>query len=219
MNAVAATTVVRASGLVKSFRRGSETVRALRGADLTVAAGQIVGISGASGSGKSTLLAVLCGWERPDAGTVDVAGTSDPLTLPWTRLALLPQSLGLLDDLPARENVLLPARLAGREAECTEPADELMRRLAVDHLAERFTDQMSLGEQQRVAVARALLLRPELLLADEPTAHQDHRFADTVLGLLREFAGAGGACVLVSHHRQALERADSVLDMRDGTLA
>ncbi|MGI8678910.1 MAG: ABC transporter ATP-binding protein [Jatrophihabitans sp.] len=219
MIATAVSTVVRASDLVKTFRRGSETVRALRGTDLLVQAGQIIGISGASGSGKSTLLAVLCGWEIPDSGTVEFGdGTLPPLDVPWADLALLPQTLGLLDDLPALENVLLPARLTGCEDDYRERATTLMTRLGVDHLATRFSDQMSLGEQQRIAVARAALLQPRLMLADEPTAHQDHGWANVVLDLLREFTDEGGACVLVSHHRQALERADTILHMADGVL-
>lgn len=217
--ALVAAPVIGATGLTKSFRRGAETVRALRGADLIVTAGELVGISGASGSGKSTLLAVLCGWERPDAGALHVAGSADPVSLAWSRLALLPQTLGLLDDLPARENVLLPARLAGDEAGSRARADELMARVGVAHLAHRFVDQMSLGEQQRVALARTLLLRPALVLADEPTAHQDHGNAELVMDLLREHADAGGAGVVVSHHRHALDRTDRVLHMRDGVLA
>lgn len=212
------TPVVRAREVVKTFRRGRETVRALRGADLTVGAGQVVGVAGASGSGKSTLLAVLCGWEHPDSGSVEVAGSEAPLGLPWAALSVLPQTLGLLDDLPARENVLLPARLAGEQARYEARADELLRTVGADHLAHRYADQMSLGEQQRVAVARTLLLRPALVLADEPTAHQDAHNAGIVLDLLREHAAAGGACVLVSHHRQALESADTVLHMADGVL-
>lgn len=220
MTAVAAPAVVRAAGLTKTFRRGVEAVHALRGVDLTVAEGEILGIAGASGSGKSTLLAVLCGWETPDSGTVEFGPESTPTDgLSWSQLAIIPQTLGLLDELPARENVLLPARLAGNEVAYRERADELMARLGVDHLADRYSDQMSLGEQQRVTLARTLLLRPRLLLADEPTAHQDARWADVVLDLLRARADEGGAAVLVSHHRQALARADGVREMRDGLLA
>jgi ABC-type lipoprotein export system ATPase subunit len=220
MTAVAAPVVVRGQGLTKTFRRGAETVRALRGVDLTVPAGQIIGIAGASGSGKSTLLAVLCGWEVPDSGTIEFGdGSTASLDLPWSDLSLVPQTLGLLDDLPALENVLLPARLTKQEDQYRERALALMERLGVDHLVSRFSDQVSLGEQQRIAMARALLLRPRLMLADEPTAHQDHGWADVVLGLLRDHALEGGACVLVSHHRQALESADVLYRMTDGELA
>jgi putative ABC transport system ATP-binding protein len=192
-------------------------VHALRGVDLSVAPGEIVGISGASGSGKSTLLAVLCGWEQPDAGDLEHVG-GDAISLPWSELALVPQTLGLLEDLTVRENVLLPARLKKEVDAYVERGDELMSRLRIDHLADRFPVQVSQGEQQRTSIARALLLRPRLLLADEPTAHQDHGLADVVLDCLREHAAEGGSCVLVSHHRHALDRADRVLTMTDGVL-
>ncbi|HEU5005673.1 MAG TPA: ATP-binding cassette domain-containing protein [Jatrophihabitantaceae bacterium] len=209
--------VVEGSGLTKSFRRDAEIVHALRGVDLRVAPGEIVGISGASGSGKSTLLAVLCGWEQPDAGDLEHVG-GEAVSLPWSELALVPQTLGLLEDLTVRENVLLPARLIKAVDAYVDRAEELMSRLRIEQLAERFPAQISQGEQQRTSIARALLLRPRLLLADEPTAHQDHGLADVVLDCLREHAAAGGSCVLVSHHRNALDRADRVLAMADGVL-
>jgi ABC-type lipoprotein export system ATPase subunit len=216
--AVVAPAVLVGRGLTKSFSRDAEVVHALRGVDIEVPEGQITGIAGASGSGKSTLLAVMCGWEKPDSGTIEhVAGRVASLS--WSELSLLPQTLGLLDDLPALENVLLPARLIKKQDEYTDRAVELMTRLGVDHLIDRFSDQVSLGEQQRIALARALLLSPRLLLADEPTAHQDHGWADEALTLIREHAEAGGASVLVSHHQQALDRADRILFMTDGVLA
>ena len=212
---IAAPAVVTGRGLVKTYRRGSEVVHALRGVDIDVTEGEIVGISGASGSGKSTLLAVLCGWEEPDAGSV--GHVDGPVAdLPWAGLAMVPQTLGLLDDLPALENVLLPARLIRRAEEYRDRAIELLTRLGADHLALRFSDQVSLGEQQRIAIARALLLQPRLILADEPTAHQDRGGGEVVLDLLREHAAEGGASVLVSHHQQALERTDRLLRMGDG---
>jgi putative ABC transport system ATP-binding protein len=209
--------IVEGTALTKSFRRDAEIVRALRGVDLSVAPGEIVGISGASGSGKSTLLAVLCGWEQPDSGDLEHVGGA-AAKLPWSELALVPQTLGLLEDLTVRENVLLPARLIKEVDAYVERGEQLMARLRIDRLATRFPAQISQGEQQRTSIARALLLRPRLLLADEPTAHQDHELADVVLDCLREHAEAGGACVLVSHHRNALDRADRVLTMTDGML-
>lgn len=211
--------VVRGRSLHKSFRRDAEIVHALRGVDIDVAPGEILGISGASGSGKSTLLAVLCGWEVPEEGELAHRGGGRAVDLPWGELALVPQTLGLLEDLTISENVLLPARLIKQRDEYLQRADELMARLRIDHLADRFPEQVSLGERQRASIARALLLRPRLVLADEPTAHQDHGFADVVMACLREHADAGGSCVLVSHHRHALDHADRVLAMTDGQLA
>lgn len=209
--------VVRGRALTKSFRRDAEIITALRGVDISIDSGEIVGISGASGSGKSTLLAVLCGWEEPDAGELHHAG-GVAADLPWSELALVPQTLGLLEDLPIRENVLLPARLSRQTREYAERAEALMTRLGIDHLADRFPNQVSLGERQRTSIARALLLHPRLLLVDEPTAHQDHGWADVVLACLREHADDGGSCILVSHHARALDRADRRLAMSDGVL-
>ena len=206
------TPVVRAEAVHKSYRRQAETVRALQGVDLDVLAGQVLAIRGASGSGKTTLLALLCGWETPDSGRViHSAGTG------WDGLALIPQTLGLLEDLTIGENVMLPARLNHIDT-ADDHGDFLIRRLGITSFIDRHPDQTSLGEQQRTAVARALLLRPALVLADEPTAHQDHGWADVVLGVVREHAAAGTAVVLVSHHSQAWEAADVVLTMTDGQL-
>lgn len=217
MSALTTAAVIRGSALTKSFHRDAEVVQALRGVDITLAPHEILGISGASGSGKSTLLAVLCGWEAPDEGSVTHVGGA-VAELPWSELALVPQTLGLLEDLPVIENVLLPARLIKQTRAYVPRALDLMTRLGIDDLRDRFSDQISLGEQQRVAIARALLLRPRVLLADEPTAHQDHGWAEVVLGCLRERAEEGGACILVSHHRHALDHADRLQSMSDGRL-
>ena len=186
---VPANTVVDARGLEKSYLRGDERVHALREVALVLHPGELVALVGPSGSGKSTLLNVLCGWEKPDGGsmrwTVELAGTS-PDRLPWGRLAIIPQALGLLDDLTVAENILLPARLTGRLAELRPRADELMESLGIAHLAARYPKQTSLGEQQRCAASRALLLSPTLLLADEPTAHQDSGWTDAIFARFRE---------------------------------
>ncbi|MCW2495553.1 ATP-binding cassette domain-containing protein [Jatrophihabitans sp.] len=212
--------VVVASGVHKAFHRGAETVHALRGASLDVRAGEIVGLAGASGSGKSTLLAVLCGWEAPDEGTVAHADAAVPAAaLPWESLALVPQTLGLLEDLTVRENVELSARLRGRRHRPDrERSDGLLDRLGLTHLARRLPKTTSVGEQQRTAIARALYAEPTLLLADEPTAHQDHGWAQAVLDALRAQADAGGALLVVSHDPQTLDSCDRVLTMVDGTL-
>jgi ABC-type lipoprotein export system ATPase subunit len=215
--------VIDGSGLVKSFRRGAETVHALRGAGLTVRSGELIGISGASGSGKSTLLAVLCGWEQPESGTVTHLG-GPVAQLPWSELALVPQTLGLLEDLTVEENIRLGGRLAPRSERRTGNSDggrayELMDRLGLRHLRARFPKAVSVGEQQRTAMARGLYLRPRLLLADEPTAHQDRGWGQAVLDAMREHVDSGAAMVVVSHDPQTLDFCDRVLIMVDGTLS
>jgi putative ABC transport system ATP-binding protein len=209
------------TGLVKRYTRGAETVAALAGVDLAVAAGELVALVGPSGSGKSTLLALLCGWETPDEGTLAYRGAlagRRPDTFGWPELALVPQALGLVPDLSLADNVLLPARLRGTLADGTDPARRLLADLGVDHLADRYPHQASLGEQQRVAVARALLLRPAVLLADEPTAHQDRDHADRLLDAFTAAARDGAAVLVATHDEIAWARADRVLSMRDGSL-
>ena len=210
--------VARGRALVKSFQRGTETVHALRGADIEVRAGEMLGVSGASGSGKSTMLAVLCGWESPESGEVDHLD-GDAATLGWDALSLVPQTLGLLQDLTVRENIELPGRLARPKRNENGRADELMQLLGLTHLADRDTSAISVGEQQRTALARGLYLRPSLMLADEPTAHQDAGFGRRVLDVIRAHADAGGAFVIVSHDKLTLDACDRVLTMRDGSLA
>jgi putative ABC transport system ATP-binding protein len=211
----------RGTGLVKHYRRGSETVSALAGVDLDVSAGELVALVGPSGSGKSTLLALLCGWETADDGTLTYRGAladRRPEGLGWAELALVPQALGLVADLSLADNVLLPARLRGSLAAGRPRAQALLDDFGLAHLADRLPAQASLGEQQRVAVARALLLRPAVLLADEPTAHQDRGHADRLLDAVVDAARGGSAVLVATHDELAWARADRVLSMRDGRL-
>lgn len=209
------------TGLVKRFRRGAETVSALAGVDLQVDSGEFVALVGPSGSGKSTLLALLCGWETADEGELAYLGPladRRPDGFGWRDLALVPQALGLVADLSLADNVLLPARLSGTLAAEEARARSLLTAFGVDHLADRYPHQASLGEQQRVAVARALLLRPAVLLADEPTAHQDRGHADRLLDAVTDAAREGSAVLIATHDEIAWSRADRVLSMRDGRL-
>ena len=208
-------------GLGKRYRRGAESVTALADLNISVAAGEFVALVGPSGSGKSTLLALLCGWETADEGTLAYRGSlagRRPDTLGWPELALVPQALGLVPDLSLVDNVLLPARLRGSIAAETARAGQLLVDLGIDHLADRYPHQASLGEQQRVAVARALLLHPAVLLADEPTAHQDRSHADTLLNAMAVAARGGSAVLIATHDETAWSRAARVLTMRDGHL-
>ena len=211
----------RGVALRKTFTRGSEPVHALDGVDLGVTGGELVALVGPSGSGKSTLLALLCGWESADSGTLTYGGAladRPPSTLGWPELALVPQALGLVPDLSLADNVLLPARLRGGLAAAGQRAEQLLADFGIAHLADRYPHQASLGEQQRVAVARALLLRPAVLLADEPTAHQDRANADALLDALTGLAREGSAVLVATHDEIAWSHADRVLSMRDGRL-
>lgn len=212
-------TLLEGKALAKRYQRGAEEVHALRGVDVSLTPGQVVALFGPSGSGKSTLLAVLCGWEHVDGGELEVAGDLSALVaadLPWAELAIVPQALGLLDDLTVRENVALPIKLAKRRDDGRVEA--LLIRLGLDELANRRPRETSLGQQQRAAVARALVLEPRVLLVDEPSTHQDSGWARVVFETLREAAQAGAAVLLATHDPEGHAYCDRVLEMRDGVL-
>lgn len=206
------THLVRVEGVRRAFVGRAETVVALDDVSVSVAPGEVVGVAGPSGSGKTTMLDVMLGWERPDAGTVVV--DDDVVRRPgWTGIAVVPQELGLLPELTGRQNVDLALRLSG----CTDAdVGALLERLGLADLGERLPDDMSLGEQQRFAVARAVAPRPRLLLADEPTAHQDEAHADVVMAVLRGVGEAGGAVVVATHDERLLDRVDRIVWMLDG---
>jgi putative ABC transport system ATP-binding protein len=158
---------------------------------------------------------VLAGWEIPDEGQVTSDGAVDPKDAMWDEVALVPQSLGLSEELTVRENVMLPLRLSTKPS---DPAivDELMDRLDLTDLADRYPLETSLGEQQRTAVARALVLKPRLILADEPSSHQDDARGDIVFQLLGEAAAQGAGCVVATHDPAITRLVDRVVHMRDG---
>jgi ABC-type lipoprotein export system ATPase subunit len=225
MSAIA-TTVIAARDVHKTYQRGSEDVRALRGVSLTIAQGEVVVLVGPSGSGKSTLLNVLCGWETPDSGEVVWPGSSarsrSLADLQWDDLAVVPQSLGLIEELSVRENVQLPLRLRagrGHGQDRPERVDGLLSMFGLSELAERQPWEISIGEQQRTALARALILVPRLLLADEPTGHQDEAWGGRVLRAIRLVAERGVSCLVASHNPDAIDIADRVLRIRDGVIA
>ena len=217
--------VVRARGLVKTYGRGRAAVRVLDGADLDVAGGELVAVFGRSGSGKSTLLHLLGGLDAADAGRIEVAGTrldtareAELVELRRQKVGFVFQAFHLLPELTGFENVLLPARLVRDRNGAVDRARELVRRLGLREQARRLPDTLSGGEQQRLAIVRALVNDPPLVLADEPTGNLDGESGADVLALLRRVADDGRAVVLVTHEREAAAIADRVLHLRDGRL-
>src|SRR3954447_21085520 len=217
--------VVEARGLVKTFGEGRAARRVLDGAELEVEAGEIVAVLGRSGSGKSTLLHVLGGLDRPEAGTVRVAG--EPVTgaterrlsdLRHRRIGFVFQFFHLLPELSGEDNVLLAGRVRGADAAAVARGRELVDRLGLRHVADSLPQQLSGGEQQRFAIARALVNDPAVLLADEPTGNLDVEAGAEVLRLLRAGADDGRAVVLVTHEAGATAMADRVLRLVDGKL-
>jgi putative ABC transport system ATP-binding protein len=211
--------IARASSVAKTYRRGDELVHAVRGTSLSLREAEMVGLIGRSGSGKTTLLNLLAGWECPDKGAIDVAGR-DPSTtpLPWNDVALIPQRLGLIDELTIRENIEYPARLSGSLKERSSFVDELLEALGLTGLEDRFPNEISVGEQQRAACARALVLSPRLLLADEPAGHQDPGWARSVFDALRRGVEDGTCCLAATHDENAIAYIDRLLTMSDGTI-
>jgi ABC-type lipoprotein export system ATPase subunit len=210
--------------VVKVHGEGRAALRVLDGLDLDVQAGELVAVTGRSGSGKSTLLNIVGGLDRPDRGTVEVCGVrldgaSERVLAPLRRdhIGFVFQGFHLLPELTGLENVLLPARLDGRGA-ALQRGEELVARLGLGDAAERLPAVLSGGEQQRLAIARALVNDPRLVLADEPTGNLDAESGSTVLTLLRAIADEGRAVLLVTHEQEATRRADRVLRLEQGRL-
>jgi putative ABC transport system ATP-binding protein len=205
--------VLRLRGVNKTYGQGDETVRALHDVSLEARAGEVVGLVGRSGSGKTTLLNVAAGWESPDEGHVESPGDGG-----WSQIAVLPQHLGLMDELSVQENVEYPARMAGALDERRDLIDDLIEALGLGELRSRYPKETSLGEQQRVALARAVVLGPRLLIADEPTGHQDAGWASRIMWTLRSAAGAGSCCVIATHDRELIDQLDRRFSMSGGRL-
>ncbi len=214
-----AATLLTAEGLAKSYRRGPERVVALAGATFSLAPGELVALVGPSGSGKTTLLNLLAGWETADQGRVIwCPAAATPLErLRWEDLAIVPQRLGLVEELSIAENVALPLRLGGRRRD-DETVSRWLGRFGLTEMGDRRPFEGSLGEQQRTALARALVLGPRLLLADEPTGHQDEKWASGVLDAMRAACDEGSTVLVATHDTEHLRAFDRVLRIEDGHL-
>jgi putative ABC transport system ATP-binding protein len=210
--------------LTKVYGTGAAQVSALRGISLTVRAGEFVAVTGPSGCGKSTLLHLLAGLDAPTTGTVLVDGTDlgrldeDGRTAFRGRhIGVVFQAFNLLDILTAEENVALPLTLAGvSTTSAALKAREALHHVGLRGRAGHRPGEMSGGEQQRVAVARALVADPPLILADEPTGNLDTENGRTVFQLLRELAGGRRTVVMVTHDPMLARRADRVVRLADG---
>lgn len=216
--------LVSARKVSKTYDSGRITV--LHDVTLAVRAGELVALWGASGSGKSTLLHLLGGLDVPDLGEITVGGLdprreTDRLELRRHRLGFVFQLHNLIPDLTVEENLRVPALAVGATAAATAARiRELARRVGLDHrLAHRVQD-ISGGERQRVAICRALMNRPQLLLADEPTGSLDEATGAAVFDLLKELAHRDGiAVVLATHERRFAEACDRIIRVRDGRLS
>ena len=219
--------VVRLTDLTRSFEQGGVRIDVLRGIELSVAPGEIVALLGPSGSGKSTLLQAVGLLEGGFGGKIEIAGT-DATSLPNdARTALRRDRIGfvyqfhhLLPDFNALENVVLPQLIAGTDqAAAVQRASELLGALGLAERLDHRPSQLSGGEQQRVAVARALANKPALVLADEPTGNLDEATADKVLAQFLELVrGQGSATLVATHNERLAARMDRVVRLHDGKL-
>ncbi len=219
--------VIEARGLWKSYHGPSGPVAVLRGVDMGVARGEIVALLGASGVGKSTLLNLLGSLDSPDRGDALLAGTSIFARSASDRARLRNEAIGfvfqfhhLLPEFTAVENVAMKLRLRGiADARATEAARDLLARFGLAERLHHAPDALSGGEQQRVAVARALVGDPQVLLADEPTGNLDSRTAGALFEELHTVARERGIAILWATHNEALaSRSDRTLRLLDGQL-
>ena len=214
--------IVQAQGLSKVYRRGSESVRALWRADLSVTRGQFIAVVGASGSGKTTLLNLLGCLDRPSSGSYrlngrEVAGLPERELVGIRRreVGFVFQQFHLIPTLTVRENVQLPRMFGAQAADRT---DELIDRVGLAHRRRHLPRQLSGGEMQRVAIARALVNHPALLLADEPTGNLDTTTGRQVVEMMRALSASGLAVVLVTHNPAIARQAYQILILTDGLI-
>lgn len=218
--------VLAADGVVKTFGEGRAARRVLDGASLHVAAGEVVAILGRSGTGKSTLLHLIGGLDRPEAGTIVVAGA--PVTgvderalsrLRRRRIGFVFQFFHLLPELSGEANVLLAGRVRGAAPDARERAQALIDRLGLRPVAASLPHQLSGGEQQRFAIARALVNDPAIVWADEPTGDLDSETADEIMDLMIELNRTHKQTfVIVTHDQRIGAMTDRIVRMKDGQI-
>ena len=219
--------LIEVRGLAKSYASGDETVEALRGVDISIDEGEFVTIMGQSGSGKSTLLSILGGLNRPSRGTVNMAGI-DIYELPGEKLAdfrseklgFVFQSFNLIQYLTALENVMLPLAISSMKSREKEAAArEALTRVGLGAKGDRLPNQLSGGEQERVAIARAIVNRPAILFADEPTGNLDSKTSLEMMNLFRGLNDVGQTVVMVTHNPENCDYSDRTIHLKDGLVA
>ncbi len=214
--------IMIASGLQKSFGKGQVKNHVLRGLDLRVRQGEFLAVMGPSGCGKSTLLHVLGLMTPPDDGTIEILG--QPVTREKQRAKLRREDIGfvfqrfnLLSVLTGRENVRISLKVRGLLDKFGCGVDDLFEQMSVSHVAGRKPGQMSIGEQQRVAVVRAMAHKPRIILADEPTGNLDSETGQSLLELFRRInKNESQTIVMITHSKEAAEFADRTVYMKDG---
>ncbi len=203
--------IVVADRLAKHWPDGG----GLRPVSFALHDGELTVVRGRSGSGKSTLLSILAGWSQPDAGTVTWRADVDPNR--WDGVATVPQALGLFHELTLADNVELPLRTSSpiSRADRMRQVDDVLGQLAIGDLGDRLPNEVSMGQQQRAAIARAIIAAATVVLVDEPTSHQDPANTERCLDALTAARGRGAALLIASHDPAVIDRADLVIDLDD----
>ncbi|WP_083222571.1 ABC transporter ATP-binding protein [Ensifer sp. LC163] len=221
---ILAAMVIALRNLSKSYETAEGRLEVLRGIDLDLGAGDSVALTGESGSGKSTLLHLVAGLDRPDSGEIVVGGRDisklddrGRAAYRRTEVGLVFQQFNLVPSLDVAANLAFHAKLAGRHDPAWE--NELVERLGIGPLLTRYPEQLSSGQQQRVAIGRTLAARPGLVLADEPTGNLDETNGDAVLELMLSLSKGTGSTLLMATHSQRLaDRLDRQLHLRSGKI-
>lgn len=222
--AVGTDLVVEVHQAFRTFEQDTAPVRALRGADIDIGAGEFVAVMGPSGCGKSTLLNIIAGLDVPDEGEVTVAGQSlvgktesELAIMRRSHIGIVFQFFNLLEGMTAIENVTMPALIAGSRRKAAETrARDLLDLLGIGDKARQAPSSLSGGQRQRLAIARALANEPTLLLADEPTGALDSEGGEEVLELFTRLHGGGQTILLVTHDQPVADAAERIVRMKDG---
>jgi len=218
--------LIEMKNVKKHYSSGDDVVEALRGVDIRIEAGEFITIMGQSGSGKSTLLSVLGGMNHPTEGEIEMAGVklyqlpSEKLAdFRASKLGFVFQSFHLIPYLTAIENVMLPLAIVRmKSAEKRTAAKSALDRVGLGAKLDRLPNQLSGGEQERVAIARAIVNNPDILLADEPTGNLDSKTSEEVMALFRELNLAGQTVVMVTHNQENCRYSDRSIVLRDGLI-
>ena len=217
--------IIKTENLSKSFKRGSNTLFAVRNVNFTLNEGEFVNIIGRSGSGKSTFLNLLSGLLKPTEGKIfakgkDMSDFSDREISKYRNevIGFVPQSLGTLPNLNVLENVSLPYYLFKRDESAYEKAAMLLDLMGILHLKDDFAKNLSGGELKRVLIARSMINSPELLILDEPTSDLDKNTTMEIMDLLKKINSKGTALIIVTHELDILKYGNTLYQMEDGSL-
>jgi ABC-type lipoprotein export system ATPase subunit len=216
--------MIELTDIHKTYKRGTETVRALRGIDLAVGRGEFISVVGQSGSGKTTLLHILGCMDKPTSGDIRIDGQhaqnmtdEDLVKLRRLKIGFVFQQFYLIEGLSVYENVVLPLVFARKK----KAKDEILAALALVGLEKRINhrpDQLSGGEMQRVAIARSLVNSPEIILADEPTGNLDSVNSENIFEIFKSLHSKGISVVIVTHNNELAARTERIIRIKDGQI-